>query len=237
MAIKHTFNSAIADDAVPGGKVQPSHWNADHDLSAMVLGDVPGLTDALDAKQDLGTMNQTPLNAAGTTTPYLSSPLQSYGSAGLVAHGLNTWRAARIVVPFKMNVVPSMQVNTAVATSVVSAGLYKTGGTGLRPHDLVQDLGTFAVSVTGRIETAAITLNPGEYWLVWNVTGATTGNVLTVTAATTEPWVWVDTTNSTRYARWDSASTAVSPVPANLSAVAWSSSTSAVACPIFFRIT
>lgn len=41
MPLKHTFVSAITDDASPAGKVQPSHWNAGHDLSAVVPADLP----------------------------------------------------------------------------------------------------------------------------------------------------------------------------------------------------
>lgn len=233
--IKHTFVSGHADGADPT-KVQPSNWNATHDLSGMVINDVPGLTAALAAKQDAGTMQKTPLSGAGATV-YLTSPLQSFASAANIAHALNTWRAARILVPFKITVTPAVQVSTAVASSVVSAALYAVGSTGLKPYDLVQDLGVFSTAATGRVETASVTINPGEYWLVWNVTGATTGNLLTVTAGTTELMVWVDTSNATRYARWDSASTAVSPMPATLAGITWSSTATAAACPIFFRIT
>lgn len=33
MALKHSFNSVVADEVSPGDRVQPSHWNADHVLS------------------------------------------------------------------------------------------------------------------------------------------------------------------------------------------------------------
>lgn len=51
MAVKHAFNSAIADEAATG-RVKPSHWNSDHvvDDGTFTIAKTAGLQAALDAK-------------------------------------------------------------------------------------------------------------------------------------------------------------------------------------------
>lgn len=233
MPIKHALVSGIADDAVPAGKVQPSNWNANHDLSAMVINDVPGLTTALAGKAAKGTF------AKDTSGSYRALWPSSTPTA--LAHTLSAWRAQLVLIPLEMTVIPVVNVITAVATSKINAALYAADpSTGL-PVTRVADFGAFDTSTTGLKVGSSVTIPPGEYWFVYVPSGATTGTI-TSSASTTPAGLTFSRVTLTSgvsgsiRGRLESVSAAQSPLPATLTAVTWTEATGIVSNPVHFQV-
>lgn len=227
--IKHTFVSAISDDVVPAGKVQPSHWNQDHDLSGMVINDVPGLTAALAGKQAKGAWAK---DTSGTYRTWWPSSAPTSA-----AHTVNTWRAQLVQIPYEMTIIPAVNVVSAVASSKINAALYAADASSGLPVTRVVDLGVFDTSTTGLKTGSSVTVPPGEYWFVYNTSGATTGN-LTTSAATSasEPFSRVNLTGAVARRRIESTSTSQTPMPSTLASVTWTETATVISNPVHFQV-
>lgn len=229
MPVKHALVSAIADDAVPAGKVQPSDWNDDHDLSGMVIGDVPGLTAALDAKSPLITLSK---DTSGTARAWWPSAAPS-----AIAHTNNAWRAQLVIIPGRMTIIPVVQVSTAVALSKINAGLYFADPTTGLPVNRAYDLGVFDTSTTGTKSGSSVTIEPGEYWFVYVPSGATTGSLVSSQAAVTAvPFPRINLTVAATRGRLESTSAAISPLPATITGVTWTEGAAAVTNPVYMQV-
>lgn len=173
--IKHTFVSAIADDAVPGGKVQPSHWNATHDLSAFTLGDLPRAARPLWGGSGFGAI-ATQAGAFATRgvvfRPDVNMDVdtafaQLVGNAG----GTLTWLA---------------QISTATITTSGSAVTAVTVGTVLATTPVVTSEANSAALTYAFPFSSPVALTAGQAYLLSfsNSTGATTTALPSHTGAT-----------------------------------------------------
>jgi hypothetical protein len=221
MPIKHAFTSAITDDAVPAGKVQPSNWNANHDLSGLVAGDFPAALRPGAFQKDTATYGRS----------FVSGSIASAG------HSQNAWRGTLVQIPYAMNITPMVYVQGAGAGAFINAALYNADPTTGRPLTKVVDLGTFDVSSIGAKTAAAVDIAPGEYWFVYVPSGNTTGTLTGVSdGGYTNRFTRVNLSGATVIPRIVSTSTAVSPLPATISGITWSDDASTMTCPVFFKV-
>lgn len=240
MPIKHAFTSAIADDAVPAGKVQPSNWNANHDLSGLVMADLPVAVarPAFDALPVTGNTG----NQWASLFPGLMLDVTARGTLGWVN---GTPRAIRIFVPRRTTLTAMAWVTTLGASHKMHAGLFRVdANTGLL-GTLVQDFGEIDGSTTGKkvFPNTAAAVEPGTYWLYYNSNGttavmagiyhatATSGTAMTAPIVT-ETWLGNTAQVSFRIEGTVAYTTAVPATPTMARATA--APTGAI-MPIFFQ--
>lgn len=160
MGIKHTKVSVTADEGTPGDRVQPSHWNANHDLSALVAADLPA---------DLRPTTNGPLNSTMLTT------FQPQGQATTtVAFGANETYLTPTIIPFDATIEAAIEITTAGAAGAkATVALYKDVAGVLT---LVKAFGEFSTDSTGlKYSGDTYFAKAGLYYVfVSNKTAATT---------------------------------------------------------------
>lgn len=160
--IKHVFTSTATDNpSPPAGEVQPSHWNAAHDLSGMVINDVPGLTTALAGK------------AATKPGYYQSGSLivpggNNTGTYDTGAAAANGCRAFPLRVYEPVTVALYVYRTAAGTASAMKGGLYSFKNAAITiPDALVFDLGSVTIGAgIGAYQGSSVTIPAGYYQFV-----------------------------------------------------------------------
>lgn len=230
MPVKHAFTSAITDEVVPAGRVQPSNWNADHDLSGMVQADV---SDAYAYRSgNLYLPTQTGIQNIGSST-------------GLFV--ANALRATPVVFPAPGSFAPFVNVTTSISGGV-RAGLYQRRSNGL-PGTLIADLGTLSLATNGAITGSTYTkIKAGAYMLVLFISAAATvrlamiGGPATVASTATPIHNGMDmieadfTTGAAQGVRYDNTLTYPTGTLPDLSSTgSWTTNTAASSWAVFLK--
>lgn len=161
--VKHAFSSAIADDVSPGGKVQPSHWNADHDLSGLTPADLP--------------VAIRPRGMPGIFNGYLTSFLPFTNGVTTAAFAANESYLVPIVIPFDCTIEASIRVTVAgSAGAKATVALYKNNGGTLTAEHVFNE---FATDSTGiKYSTDSYAIKAGQYWVFTASSAVYTGTYI-----------------------------------------------------------
>lgn len=215
MPIEHAYVSPVPDDVVPGDKVQPSHWNAPHDLSGLVMADI--------------TDRPQPYTSGRL---YFPSPygIQS-AIAAPVAFVANTARATPVHFHQPGQFALIAQVTTAVAASSMQAALYAVKADG-SPGVRVVDLGSISTAATGTIVGTYTAVPAGSYVLVLYISAAVSLRAITIGQTSLQHnGMGLPETNFTtgvaQTVRFDATITYPGSTSADLTAQAWTAQTAA----------
>lgn len=215
MQVKHALVSAIADDAVPAGKVQPSDWNADHDVE-------------LDNLTLMVGNNRVALNLGNLGATWSLST----GSA-------NSFRAFPVLIPFRLKGKASVvQTNATSVTVTYAASLCEMTTTGT-PGAVVADLGQFVrtASVTAGALDSSLTVDiaPGLYVLYLGVGATVSGasNILYAPVQSPVGRLGAAIQNASG-SRFDATGTYSYPLP-NPTSLTWTASATQGSHPILFK--
>lgn len=152
------------------------------------------------------------------------------GVTAAAAFVANSQRGIRMRIFGKAKVTPQINVTTLVAASNFCAGLYSVHPTTGLPDVLKYDLGQVSCATLGIKSMSQVTIDPGDYYLVFSISAA-----YSLSSAPLEINTEDANFSATAIGRLESTKTYVFPIGA-MSGYTWTQSANAPTTPILFRV-